>query len=248
MNRLRQWWLPVALLAVVVLGGVWYMNRLRNQGNEAAQDRDRLALELAGANAVHEVTARDLRREVTRLTDTNAGLQAEIDKVRGAMPGAGVVGTASGSTGGITVGPAAGQPVVGCPPASAAGTSSPVLSQPCALYVGDKIEMRLSAVALRGDSGAIGIAATGQVYRVGSPPVLLGESPLKLDVKMRDTGELPGWGAGVLATAGREGWAVGPAVSPPPLRVWGLEGSMVVGLALGPDGNWNAAGVGLLRW
>ena len=116
MTWLKAWWLPVVLIGAAVAGGVYYVNHLRNQGNEAAQDRDRLALELAGANAVHEVTARDLRREVTRLTDTNAGLQAEIDKVRGAMPGAGVVGTASGSTGGITVGPAAGHPWHGLSP------------------------------------------------------------------------------------------------------------------------------------
>ena len=245
MTWLRAWWLPVVVIGAAVAGGVWYVNHLRNQGNEAAQDRDRLALELAGANAVHEVTARDLRREVTRLTDTNAGLQAEIDKVRGAMPGAGVVGTASGSTGGITVGPAAGQPVVGCPPASAAGTSSPVLSQPCALYVGDKIEMRLSAVALQGDSGAIGIAATGQVYRVGSPPVLLGESPLKLDVKMRDPGEPPGWGVGAaligFGGAAGGGWFGSVLVSPPPLRLFGAEGSLLVGGGVGPGGTWDAA-------
>lgn len=206
-----------------------------------------MALELAGANAVHEITAKELRAQVTRLTDTNTGLQAEIDKVRGAMPGARPVAVASGGTGPIAVGPAAGLPVAGAPPASATSTPSPVCPA-CALRVGDAVELRVAGVALQGDSGAVAVAATAQAWRVGDPPVLLVEGPLKLEVQMRDPGELPGWGAGVLATAGREGWALGPAVSPPPLRVWGLEGSMVIGLALGPDGNWNAAGIGLLRW
>ena len=69
-----------------------------------------------------------------------------------------------------------------------------------------------------------------------------------MDVKMKDPGELPGWGAGVLATGGRGGWGVGPIVSPPPIRVWGLEGSLLVGVAVGAGGEWNAAGLGLLRW
>lgn len=37
MTALRRWW-PVLLLAGAVVAAVWYMNRLRNQGNEAAQD------------------------------------------------------------------------------------------------------------------------------------------------------------------------------------------------------------------
>ena len=161
MTFLRRWWLPVVLIGAAVAGGVWYVNHLRNQGNEAAQDRDRLALELAGANAVHEVTARDLRREVTRLTDTNAGLQAEIDKVRGAMPGAGVVGTASGSTGGITVGPAAGIPGTGSPPASGSGATPSPVCPACALLVGDRVELKVAGVALQGDSGAVGGGGDG---------------------------------------------------------------------------------------
>ena len=246
MKFLRAWG-PLILLAVVVGGGVWYVNKLRNQGNEAAQDRDRLALELAGASAVHEVTAKTLRAEVTRLTDTAAGLQAEIDKVRGAMPGAVVVGTASGSTGGVTVGPAAGIPVAGSPPASAAGTPSPVCPA-CALRVGDQVELKVYGVALQGDSGAVAVAATAQAWRVGEPPTLLAEGPLRLDVKMKDPGELPGWGAGAVIVGGRSGYWVGPLLSPPPIRLWGLEASLLVGAGVGGGGEWGGLAGGLLRW
>ena len=248
MTWLKAWWLPVVVISAAVAGGVYYVNHLRNQGNEAAQERDRLALELAGANAVHEVTARDLRREVTRLTDTNAGLQAEIDKVRGAMPGAGVVGTASGSTGGITVGPATGIPGTGSPPASGSGaTPSPVCSA-CALLVGDRVELKVAGVALQGDSGAVAVAATAQAWRVGEPPVLLAEGPLRMDVKLKDAGELPGWGAGAVVVGGRGGWFLGPLLSPPPIRVWGLEGSLLLGAGVGPGGEWGGLAGGLLRW
>lgn len=241
-------WGPVIALAVVVLGGVWYMNRLRNQGNEAAQDRDRLALELAGANAAHEVTSLELRRTVTLLVTNNAGLQAEIDRVRGAMPGAGVVGTVSGSSGGVTVGPAAGIPVVGSPPASATGTVLPPVLLPCALYVGDRVELKVAGVALQGDSGAVAVAATAQAWRVGEPPVLLAEGPLRLEVKMKDPGELPGWAAGAVVVGGRGGWFLGPLLSPPPLRVWGLEASLLLGAGVGPGGEWGGLAGGLLRW
>ena len=204
--KLLRAWLPLILLAVVVGGGVWYVNKLRNEGNEAAQDRDRLALELAGASAVHEVTAKVLRAEVTRLTDTAAGLQAEIDKVRGAMPGAKPVAVASGGTGGIVVGPAAGIPVA--TPLATSGTAPP--SAPtcpaCALRVGDQVELKVYGVALQGDSGAVAVAATAQAWRVGDPPTLLAEGPLHLKVQMKDPGELPGWGAGAVVVGGRGGW------------------------------------------
>lgn len=248
MKYLRAWWLPAVLLVVGIAAAVWYVNHLRNRATAAEEDRDRAALELAGANAAHEVSDKDLRRAVTLLTTDNAELQAEIDKVKGAMPGARPVATASGTTGGIVVGPAAGH-LVGSPqaPAGTVPPSAPTCPA-CALLVGDRVELRVSGVALVGDSGAIGVAATAQAWRVGEPPVLLAEGPLRLEVKIKDPGQLPGWGAGAMITGGRGGWGVGPVISPPPIRVWGLEGSLLLGLAVGSGGEWNAAGLGLLRW
>lgn len=245
MKLLRAWG-PIVVLALVVLGGVWYVNHLRTKATDAEEDRDRLALELAGANAVHEVTAKDLRRTVTILTVAHAGLQAEIDKIRGAMPGAGVVGTVSGSTGGVVVGPAAGIPVV-VPPATPGAPPSPACPA-CALYVGDRVELKVAGVALQGTSGAVAVAATAQAWRVGEPPTLLVEGPLKLEVKMKDPGSLPGWGVGAVLVGGRSGYWIGPLASPPPIRLWGLEASLLLGVGVGGVGEWGGLAGGLLRW
>lgn len=76
----------------------------------------------------------------------------------------------------------------------------------------------------------------------------LHEEPLVLEVKIPEREAEKGWGAGVLALAGREGWAVGPAASPPVLHVLGFDLELVVGLAVGPGGYWTSAGSGVVRW
>jgi hypothetical protein len=74
------------------------------------------------------------------------------------------------------------------------------------------------------------------------------EAPLRLQVQAVAPGKELGWGAGVLATAGRAGWGLGPAASPPPLNLGPLSLELLFGGTAGPGGEWAAAVLGLVRW
>jgi len=251
LERIRPWILPGVLVGVVVVGVV-YLNSLRNRAGEAERERDTANLEAAGANAAHDATRKQLKEEAERLAKENAGLQAEIERAKGALPGAKPAGTAHGGTGGISVLPVPPSVPPITPPGTVPGAPGappgPAACPPCVLLPSDRLDIRVAGVALQGDSGAVGLAATAQVWRLGSPDALLAEGPLKLDVQMKAPAELPGWGAGVLVVGGKFGWTIGPLVSPPPMRLWGMEASLLMGAGLGSGGEWTGAAGALLRW
>jgi hypothetical protein len=249
---LARWW-PVLILAAVVVALVVYVNHLRGRASNAEADRDRVSIEAAGGNAAHEVSAKALRDEAARLAGTNALLQAEVDRLKAALPGAKPAGTLSGGTGTVPAQgtPSPNAPVVAPPNTTPGATPCPEVApamRVCLLASGDGVEIRVSAVALRGDSGAIGIAGVAQAWRAGASPTLLAEGPLKLDVKIDGHAKSPGWAAGVIAAGSRGGYWIGPLLSPPPVEVWGLEGSLLVGAGVGGGGEWGGVVAGLVRW
>ena len=247
-----HWW-PIVLLMAVVWGGVAYIDNLQGKLAAARLDRDQVALQAVGASVAFGATEAQLRARASELERGSALLALELERIRGALPGAKPSWVGSGSTGP--------RPVQGTPAADTGdnprpggiepGGQCPAALPPCLLTAADQVELKVALVALEGDSGAVGVAGVASAWRAGPDgPVLLAEGPLKLEVqtKKHPGVDLPGWGAGVLTTAQRAGWAVGPVVSPPPVRVWGLEGSLLAGVALGPGGEWTVAGMGLLRW
>jgi len=107
----------------------------------------------------------------------------------------------------------------------------------------------VEAAGLRTRSGNLVVVGAAEAWRVSpTPPARLFGGPLKLEVSTAAEGRAAGWGAGALAVAGRSGWAVGPAVSPPPLTFLGLQLEVLVGAGVGPAGDWSAGAVGLVRW
>jgi hypothetical protein len=244
---LRRWW-PVLLLALAVLGSAWYINHLRGRVQDAEVARDQAALRAAGASAVLQATNAELRATVAQLERENAGLEAEVDRIRRALPGAEVVGTASGSTGPL---PLPAGTLVLAPPSSPGSPQGAAAATPCLLTPGDRLELVLAAVALEGESGQAAVAATMRAMRHpagGGEPVLLVEGPAKLDLKLRSQARSAGIGVGAVLVGGRSGWWVGPLFSPTPFRLWSLEGSVLLGAGAGPGGDWGALAGTLVRW
>jgi hypothetical protein len=58
----------------------------------------------------------------------------------------------------------------------------------------------------------------------------------------------PGWGAGLYLGVSREGWALGPALGLPPLRLGSRSVETVLGAGVGANGVWAGSGTALLRF
>jgi hypothetical protein len=243
---------PVAVLVAITVV-VWALNRGRGAERELARIAEEHALEVAGLNVAHQVDRDALMQDLLAEATASAKLADELARIQAAAPGAKPIATVHGATPWKPVGPAAGGAGTP-PPADHPGASPPVPAScpPCRLWVGDEVRVKTSGAGMVTGLGNIAVAGIASVWRRPAGDTgegeQLHEEPLKLDVQVLETSKESGWGAGVLALAGREGWAVGPAASPPVLHVLGLDLELTVGVAVGPDGYWSSAAVGLVRW
>jgi hypothetical protein len=236
---------PIAIV-VAVLAVVWSLNRGRGLSRELAAEKERHALELAGVNVAHQVERDAIMQDLMGEAAASASLAEELARIQAAAPGAKPIGVAHGGTGRIRVGPAAGGSVTPSPPAEDPGTSPsvPASCPPCRLVAGDELEIRVSGAALETAAGNVAVAAAASTWRYpagGGAPELLVEGPLKLDVKIPERAGGPGWGFGpmVAGFAGPNGggWLVGAVAATPSVRLlFGVEGSLVAGGGVGPNG------------
>jgi hypothetical protein len=107
-------------------------------------------------------------------------------------------------------------------------------------------------VVLDGPGGARLVVGAASAYRVTPEPrARLFGGPFRAALSEASsvaTPGAPGWGAGVYVGLSRDGWAAGPALALPPVRLWGLQGEVVVGAGLGSNGVWAGSGTALVRW
>jgi hypothetical protein len=253
LSKLKPWVLPVVLLAGLVVAtyfGVGYLNALRGRADAAERKAEQADLRAKG----FAVAADTSQKHLDATAAANQLLQAEVERLKKASPGAHVVGTVTGTTGVVALPiPPQALPSDSSPPASGgvASAAGPLPARPCALYFDEPLEIRIDGAAMKTEGGNLVLAGVASLWILprgdtGTRKVL--DAPLSLKVQAAAPEKSAGWGAGVLALAGRDGWALGPAASPPPLRFLGLELELLVGAAAGPGGNWNAAALGLVRW
>lgn len=247
----RSWWALPVLLVVVALWLAWRLNAGRQAAEEASRLAEEARARAAGQLVVEQARGRALELEARRLAGQNEDLAAELARARAALPGARVTGTASSSTGARPAGgaPRPGPVVYRCEPAPGAPSAPPPA---CLLAVGDEGEIRVDQVVLDGPRGAQLLVGAASAWRVAPEPrAKLFGGPFRAELSRAQSEApeaRPGWGAGVVALAGRSGWAAGPALSPPPLRLWGLQLEAFAGAGVGPGGEWSAAAAGLVRW
>lgn len=255
----RSWWfLPAACVVVALVVAGWL-----ERGNSAVRDRNRMLEEevarKAGLLVVERDTSAELAATAKRMVAENDDLRSALAAAKAAIPGARVVATASASTGPRPAaglprpGPSRVEPGPACPPPpSAPQDEAPAASPTCLLAAGDEGEIRVDQVVVDGPQGARVLVGAASAYRVMPEPrtKILG-GPFRTDLssaEMAAPPAEPGWGAGVVVVAGRSGWAVGPAISPPPRSVFGHKLEAAAGAAVGPGGEWSVTASGLVRW
>jgi hypothetical protein len=235
-GQVRPWLLPIGLvLAVGAL--VWVFNDRRGLARTLEREREASALDAAGVARAHEATRGQLADQVA----ANEALRLEVERIKAASPGARPIGTASGTTGAMVVGPAAAGALAFSPPATSGAVPSSPVPALCRVLEGDGLEVRFAGAVLETRAGNLAVAAVGSAWRVpagGGAPSLLVEGPLRLDVSALPRPGGPGWGGGLLVLGLPGGWAAGPLVSPPPLSVFGFDLSLLAGAAVGPAGSW----------
>lgn len=268
----RSWWALPLLLVLVAMVLAWRLDA----GRRAEADRARLAeearLRAEGLLVVEQVRSKDLAAEARRLAGENTDLAAELARARRAAPGAVVVATVSARTGPRPASgsarpgpacPAPTPPIEGQPPSPIIPKTIPPepacpldvvgpLTGRCLLEAGDLVEIRVDQVELETREGARVVVGAAAVWRLGpgaEERLASGgfQAPLSA-AKEPARPPPPGWGAGLYAGLSREGWALGPALALPPARLWGLQGEVVVGVGVGPNGAWQGSGAALVRW
>lgn len=221
-----------ATVLAVVLALVFMGSRAATLRRDLEQER----LRAAGLQVAEESKRVDLEREV-------GTLRSQLEEARKVEPGIRVVEVVKWRTGATPSEGGAVAPPVQPTPGGPAGEG-------CLLPAGSVGEVRVEEARLVGPAGARVLVGRAEAWRLEpAPAARLFGGQLRADVALAERGARPpSWAAGLVLTAGRTGWGVGPALSPPPLQVLGLQGELVAGAGLGPGGEWQLALAGLVRW
>ena len=239
---IKPWLVPIVAGCVIVLLVISW-NSARKAKSDLEQQLTREQLRAAGIEDAAEVTAKNLRDTLDEMTQRSKILADEVARLRKVAPGSKPVVVAQGSTGPLPAG--------GVAPPSGAGQDGQVpatVCNPtgaCLVAPGDPLELKVDVVAERTPSGVIAVVGVASAWTRG---VKLVEGPLKLDVKSIEQPRGLGWGAGVIAVGGRDGWWLGPLVALPPAQIFGVELNAILGGGVGGGGAWGGAAAAFARW
>ncbi len=253
--KLRPWLLPIgAAIIVLLLIAAW--NRASRRGEEVDRAREQLKLERAGLVVEVETKSRDLEAAARESQD----LRTQLEAAKKAAPGIRVVEVVRWKT---KPGVAGGAPREQAPAEGAAAppvqpSSGGPAGVGCLLMPGDTGEVRVSEAQLEGRAGSKVFIAAAEAWRLtptetrlfgGSiwTPVPGQEEEGRPVALVERQAPLPRWGAGLAAYGGPQGWAAGPALAFPPLRVWGFQGELVAGAGAGPSGTWQGGVTAIVR-
>jgi hypothetical protein len=239
-------------LVLVALALTCKLQRGANAEAEARRLAEAETLRQRGLVVVEQAKGKDLDARVRALTAENETLAAALAKAKKAAPGSRVVGVARASTGPVQVGGAGGAAGDPGSPGSSGSPAAPSSSPLCLLYDGDEGEIEVDQVVLATRGGNRVLVGTAYAYRTNPlphEPLFGGEFSAPLTEAAEERRETKaGWGAGAFVTAGRHGYAVGPALALPPFRVWKAQVETVAGAGLGPNGEWQGGLSAVVRF
>lgn len=238
---IKPWLVPIVAGFVIVLLVISW-NNSRKQKNDLQRQLDATKLQAAGIAVAAEATAKNLRDMLAEMTQRSKVLADEVAKLHATVPGTTPTVVAHGSTGPVAT-PLA-PPSPGAQPGQA-GAASPTLPGPCLVAPGDPVEVRVDVVAETTPSGVVAVVGSASAWTRGTKLI---EAPLKLDVKSLERDRPVGWGAGVIAVGGRDGWWLGPLFALPPARILGVEFNGLLGGGVGGGGAWGGAAAAFARF
>lgn len=234
-NALRPWAAPIALVIATFLF-VRSCNHSRNVISDLERSIEAERLRAEGVYVAGEKKASELAAEARRLAGENSDLARALEEARRKAPSAKPAEVVHSQTGPVVVGPVVPLP---CP-----------VSAQCVLRQGDTVSFEVDEVHLKTDAGNEVIVGTAAAWRLTEPKVMLARGSFQAALSAAAV-EAPerrlGWGAGVAVAATSAGWAVGPAVALPPLRLWSAQVEATVGAVFGGAGTQGTASA-VLRW
>jgi hypothetical protein len=257
----RSRWAFPAVLVLAALAVTWKLDQGRRAAERARAAEAELArvaeaekLEAQQLLVAERVRTGELEAGAKELLERHAALAADVERLRRASPGARPVVTVDLRTGPVAVspGPRAQEGAAAAQrhdPLAADGAGAPS----CVLYEGDQGEVRVAGVVFETKAGNRVPILSLEAWRL-APEALLFGGPVRADLSRLSTlaPEPPereaGWGGGVVALGTGQGWAVGPLVAAPPLRLWRVQVEAAGGAAAGPSGTWGAVATAIGRW
>jgi hypothetical protein len=242
-------WSAVVVAGVVVLLLVVAWNRSRSAAGELARHLEAEQLRAAGLEVAGEKAAADLWEEANRASAENEDLRRALEEARKAANGERPVLVVRSSTGPTPVSGAARPGAVACPDAPAPPATPPL--PVCLLAAGDQGEVLVDEIVLETRGGNRILVGAASAWRASPARARLFGGTFNSELGQVDAAapaSEPGWGAGVWAGVSREGWALGPALALPPLRLWSLQLEATLGAGLGPGGVWQGGGTAVARW
>jgi hypothetical protein len=240
----------IAGAVVLVYLGVGYLNALRSRADAAERKAEQSDLRAKG----FAVAADTSQKQLDATAAANQLLQAEVERLKKASPGAHVVGTVTGTTGVVALPiPPQALPVDSSPPASGGGVASaagPLPPRPCAFYFDEPLEIRIDGAAMKTEGGNLVLAGVASLWilpRGETETRKILDAPLSLKVSAAAPEKTMGWGAGLLATGGSGGASAGPLLAFPPATWLGIEWNALVGAAVGVQ-KFDLVGAAFVRW
>lgn len=228
----RSRWTPVVVLALLALWLAWRLDGGRRSALEAGRLAEAEALRQAGIAVAAQADAAGVRASLHAQLQRSAELAAEVARLKRVSPGVRPVSVTTGSTGPVPV----------------AGAAVPGSALGCVLFEGDTGEIRLASATFATRGGNLVFVGAAEAWRAApAPAVKLFGGALAAETVVERPHTEAGWGAGAWAVVGRDGWAVGPALALPPVRLWRLQLEATMGAGMGSAGiNGGASVVG--RW
>lgn len=246
----RYWpWIVRGLVLLAVLLLVAALNSAHTAKGQLSKELERERIEKAGLLAEREVSKKEMKQREGELLMANADLEVEVHRLKdvlGEKPK--VVEVVKWKTKVVEV-PSQPADVPGrdCPPPGPDGKPS----KDILLVEGDKGHVEVAEITYGTKAGNRIILGKGFCYRDEPSPALLFSSVVEAPVSTAftpSTPDEPRWGAGAFVGFAKGGWALGPKVLFPPLRVWGIRGEADAGLGIGPSGEYiGQVGIGV-RW
>lgn len=231
----------IAVVLAVLLVWSWNSGRTAKEGLSQALERERL--EKAELLVQIELSKKEISQREKELLMANADLEVEVARLKDIAGKVKIVEVVKWQTNTVTVEvPGVERP---CVPGPDGKPMNVLLAQ------GDTGHAEVAELTYKTDDNNYVIIGKASCIRDTPSRQLLFtsviEAPVSVGGRLHEAAP-PRWGAGAYVGFSKDGWAVGPEVAFPPLRLFSLQFEVNAGVGLGPGGQFQGGLSGVFRW